>query len=207
MMLLTMRTFSFILLLFVFAGCRAPQTSISADTYSGRTYYHLLFTLTPHNSSLVVPPAYKDPITRTNDISTFDAGGIFEIFIRASEFPVPSPGCNGGWIILRMPDTSYDDSGLAAKVATKREIWNRLEKMYTSGSGSVEVAIELNPYVRVLDDAIPKVELLYCNVFFRQAFGTYVPYVGPLKLADKTPEPRVIWNPDAVDRDRSSLSR
>jgi hypothetical protein len=183
----SMRTFPFILLLFVFAGCRAPQTNISGDAYSGRTYYHLLFKLTPQNSSLTVPPAYKDPIIRTNDISSFDVGGIFEIFIRATEFPVPSPGCNGGWIILRMPDTSYGDSGLAAKVATKRELWNRLQNMYDSGKGSVEVVIELNPYVRVLDDAIPKVELLYCNVFFRQAYGAYVPYVGPLRLADSRP--------------------
>jgi hypothetical protein len=184
-----MRRLICISLLLVLATCRAEQTNISRDIVSGRTYYHLLFPLTPTNSSLVVPPGYKDPIYRTEDTATFDGSGLFEVYIRASEFPLPAPGCNGGWIILRMPATGYDASDIDTKVAAKRELWDRLQKMYTSKSGSIEVVIELNPYVRVVDAPASKLELEYCNVFFRQAYGGYVPYVGPLKSANKPMQP------------------
>jgi hypothetical protein len=89
-----------------------------------------------------------------------------------------------------MAATTYDQSDIDAKVAAKREVWNRLQQMYTTKTGSVDVAIELNPYFRVIDAATPKLELEYCNVFFRQAHGAYVPYVGPLKLdSDKKLSP------------------
>ena len=152
---------------------------------AGRTYYHLLFTLTPTNSTLTVPPSCKNPMYRTEDVATFDSSGLFEVYIRASDFPVPAPGCNGGWIILRMPATFSDASDIDTMVAVKKELWDRLQKMYTSKRGSVEVVIELNPYVRVVDAPTSKLELEYCNVFFRQAYGAYVPYVGPLRLANK----------------------
>jgi hypothetical protein len=182
--MLAMRRLICISLMFVFANSRAEQTNIFQDVVAGRTYYHLLFTLTPTNSSLTVPPSCKNAMYRTEDVATFDPSGLFEVYIRASDFPVPAPNCYGGWIILRMPATGCDASEIDTKVAAKKELWDRLQKMHTSKSGSVEVVIELNPYVRVVDAATPKLELEYCNVFFRQAYGAYVPYAGPLRLAN-----------------------
>src|ERR1700722_7759159 len=100
-----MRWLICILILFTFAICRAEPAKISQDTFSGRTYYHLLFALTPSNSSLTASPAYTNLDNRINQVSTFDDYGFFEVFIKTSDFPVPSPGCNGGWIILRMIGT------------------------------------------------------------------------------------------------------
>jgi len=169
------------LLLLSASACRAEDTRIFQNTVSGRTFYHLLFKLTPTNSSLTVPSSYKNPLYRTEDVSTFDPSGLFEIYIRASDFPVPSPGCNGGWIILRMGSTDSADPDSRAKTEAKKALWQSLQAMYTSKRGSIEVVIELNPYVRVIDPVIPKLELDYCNVFFRQAFGAYIPYASPLK--------------------------
>jgi hypothetical protein len=148
---------------------------------SGKTFYHLLFKLTPTNSSITVPSGYKNPNYRTEDVSSFDPSGLFEIYIRASDFPLPSPGCEGGWIILRMGSTNSAERDSRSKIDAKKALWQSLQAMYESEKGSVEVVIELNPYVRVINPVIPKLELEYCNVFFRQAFGAYVPYVGPLK--------------------------
>jgi hypothetical protein len=174
-------------MLFVFTVGRAEPAKISQDTFSGRTYYHLMFTLTATNSSFIAPSAYTNLDNRIDQVSTFDVNGFFEIFIKASDFPVPSSGCNGGWIILRMTGTWDDDPYADEKVEAKRELWKRLQKMYASGTDSVDVAIQLNPYVHVIDPSGPKLELDYCNIFFRQAYGEYIPYVGALKSTNNFP--------------------
>jgi hypothetical protein len=182
-----MRRLICLLVLSVVVVCRAESTIISKDVASGRTYYHLLFTLTPTNSSLVVPIAYTNECYRIERTAACDDYGGFEVYIRASSFPVPTPGCNGGWIILRMGETDYGGSYADDKIDAKKELWKRLQKMYETGTGAVDVVIELNPYVRVNDASVPKLELEYCNVFFRQAYGEYIPYVGALKLTNNFP--------------------
>lgn len=182
-----MRRLICLLILLVSAICRAEPAKIFEDTISGRTYYHLLFTLTPTNSSLTIPSAYTNLYSRIDTLGRFDESGIFEVFIKASYFPVPSPGCNGGWIILRMTATDYDDPYSDEKIGAKRDLWNRLQKMFNTGTDSVEVAIELNPYVHVIDPSGPKLELDYCNVFFREAHREYIPYVGALKHTNDFP--------------------
>jgi hypothetical protein len=167
-------------MLFICAVGHAGPPDISQDTFSGRTYFHLLFKLTPTNSSLRVPSDYINSNFRPEKIAYFDDSGLFEVFIKASDFPVPSPGCDGGWIVLRMASTPADDSYADEKIEAKRKLWDHLQKMYEAGTGSADVAIELNPYVRVIDASVPKLELEYCNVFFRQAHGEYIPYVGAL---------------------------
>src|SRR4051812_5816858 len=190
--MLGMRKLICISLLFVFGRCYAEQTNIFQNVVSGRTYYHIQFTLTPTNSSISRPPGYEDLKFRHTDAETFDPSGLFEAYIRASAFPVSAPGCDGGWIILRMAATPSNVSDVDTKIAAKKQLWDRLQKMQASGSGSINVVIELNPYVRVLDASLPKLELDYCNVFFRQAYGAYVPYTGPLREANKSlhPKPR-----------------
>jgi hypothetical protein len=111
---------------------------------------------------------------------------MFEVFIRANDFPIPSSGCGGGWIILRMPSTAQGEEDAKKKIEEKKALWVSLQTIYVSNSGKQSVVVELNPYVRVLDPAGPKLELQYCNVFFRHAHGSYVPYVGPIKAATET---------------------
>jgi hypothetical protein len=189
-----MRWLVCILMLFTLAVCRAEPAKIFQDPFSGRTYYHLAFTLTSTNSSLTISSDYTNWY-RPDTVGTFDDDGGFEVFIKAPDFPVPSPGCNGGWIILRMPGTRNDDPYADEKVQAKRQLWNRLQKMYETGTDSVDVIIELNPYVHVVDPSGPRLELDCCNVFFRQAYGAYIPYIGALNHTNDYPVEKLptIW--------------
>jgi len=80
-----------------------------------------------------------------------------------------------------MGSTNSAERDSRLKIDAKKALWQSLQAMYESEKDSVEVVIELNPYVRVINPVILKLELEYCNVFFRQAFGAYISYVGPLK--------------------------
>jgi hypothetical protein len=172
------------IILVIVALARAGQAQISQSQAGGHTFYHIVFTLTSSNSTLVVPPSLRDPQWRPESVSTFGEGGLFEVFIHAHDFPIAAPNCRSGWIILRMASTSMNDVDATQKIQEKRSLWNRLQRMYSEKSGFQEVVIELNPYIHVIDPTIPKMELQYCNVFFRQAHGAYVPYPGPLKTAN-----------------------
>jgi len=59
-------------------------------------------------------------------------------------------------------------------------LYNRIKEMKESGRGSVDVVIELNPYVRVKSKNPLELELTNRNVFFRSAHGRYIDYVGQL---------------------------
>jgi hypothetical protein len=176
-----MKAFFSVVVLLSFAAVGAEPSRIFQSTAGGHTFYHIEFTLTANNSTLTVPTNFQDSQWRPESVSEIDDGGMFEVFIRSCDFQVPSPGCNGGWIILRMPRTWGDYEGAKAKMAEKQALFENLKRIYSSKSGSQKVVIELNPYIRVLDPAGPKLELEYCNVFFRHAYGYYVSYVGPIK--------------------------
>jgi hypothetical protein len=163
------------------------QAQISQSQSGGHIYYHIVFALTSSNSTIEVPTSLQNPQTRPESISAFGEGGLFEVFIHAPDFPVSAPDCNSGWIVLRMPSTSTEVTNAAQKITEKKILWDRLQKMYSQKSGTVDVVIELNPYIHVTDPTVPKVELEFCNVFFRQAYGAYVPYLGPIKTSDKSP--------------------
>ncbi len=170
-----------IALFFTLTDVQAEPCKIFESATGGHTFYYIEFALTSSNSSTIVPPNYQNSQWRPETNSVFGEGGMFEVFIRAADFPIPAPRCNGDWIILRMPSTQEPDEEVSEKIAAKKALWKNLQQIYASKSGSQKVVIELDPYIRVLDSTGPKLELEYCNVFFRHAYGSYVPYVGPLK--------------------------
>ena len=144
-------------------------------------YYHMQFTLTPENCELTIPISERHPIYTESNTYTFAEGGQFEVFVRKSDFPIPSPGIHSKFLILRMPWTapSYADS--ENYIRAKGILFDRIRKMKTKGKGSVEIIIELNPYITVRKKNPLKIELSGRNIFFRQAYGRYINYVGALK--------------------------
>ncbi|GFR70996.1 hypothetical protein ElyMa_003801300 [Elysia marginata] len=80
-----------------------------------------------------------------------------------------------------MPWTSPDNPDAHRHIAAKRALFEKIQTMKSEGKGSVEVTIELNPYVTVLKRNPLALELSGRNVFFRQAKGQYIDYVNPLK--------------------------
>src|SRR5665213_31967 len=174
-------------LFLTFTAIGAEPTKIFKSTIGEQTFYHIKFTLTSSNSTFVVAPDYQNSQWRSETNSVFRNDGMFEVFIRAEQFPIPAPHCNGGWIILRMPSTQESGEEAELKIAAKKALWENLKQIYTTKSGGLEVVIDLNPYIRVLDPIEPKLELEYCNVFFRHAHDSYVSYVGPLKAVPEVP--------------------
>lgn len=154
----------------------------------GHQFYHLRYLLTPGNCELTLPHDQRPPRYGDSNASTFEQGGQFEVFIPASAFPVAveTPDNKPGFLILRMPYTAPDDQDAARKIAGKRSLFDRIQRMKREGKESVEVVIELPlNQVEVLEKHPLKVKMSGINLSFRQAFGRYIGYTGPLKEEDK----------------------
>ncbi|MCF7887676.1 MAG: hypothetical protein K9L76_00200 [Candidatus Omnitrophica bacterium] len=188
-----------IIVLFNISFLHAEDIQIHKTTTNGMVYYHIKYILTPENTLLSNDPKvvaalglkrnaenYRKDILDEQSVN-FKKYGQFEIFIPAKRFP-----CKGshksGYIILRMPqtlvDNEYSDHSKDPKrydyVAEKQALYNRIKAMKESGEGSVEVIVELNPYVEVKSKNPLKLELTQPNVFFRTAYGRYIDHVGSL---------------------------
>jgi hypothetical protein len=151
-----------------------------------RKYYHVRFDLTPENCELSVPLTERMPRYSDSNTYEFTSWGQFEVFVRRTAFPVPAPHTNREFLILRMPAT---DPGSHPKgkrlLARKRDLFDAILRMKTENAGRVEVIVELNPFMRVVSHDPLRVELTGRNIFFRQAYGQYIDYMGPLRSEDR----------------------
>lgn len=154
-----------LLLVTMFAfGCNAKVPSISVSTSNGHDYYHIMYTLSSENI-LKISELTKNEFTLN--------GGQFELEVERSQFPIAAPKCKGN-IIVRMPWTNGSQKNSSLYIFEKYELYNSLWRVY-KGEGSVDVVIELNPYVNVTGKSY---FLTQCNVFFRQADGRYISELG-----------------------------
>lgn len=151
-----------------------PTPAVIVDT-SGKTTRYLV----------EVPLRFEDLVVdgelmQREMAYTFVDGGQFEIYVKPSAIPVPSPGCTEA-IIVRMPWSPPDAPWATAAVEAKRELWKRIDALVQRRAGEVTVAIQLDPYVEVAPDDPTKVSLTRCNVFFRHAGEAYayVDHVRP----------------------------
>jgi len=136
-------------------------------------YYHIEYILTADNFILD-----KEDTIRDN--------GFFQILIDKKEFPIPAPHCRKR-IILRMPSSSTYLATPAEKVLSERSIqlktalFNKVKEVAAGKLKELKVVIELNPYVKVVTENPLKLELDYCNVFFRTQWNFYVDNLEPLQ--------------------------
>ena len=144
------------------------------------SYYHVVLALQPDMFELIVPVSKRQPKYTQSNGYEFTDEGQFEIFLWRDRIPVSAPTCRK-YLILRTPATMPSSHGAVNKIAKKRELFEAIRNLKTSSSGSMNVVVELNPYVYVVRTAPLKLELTGCNVFFRQSKGEYVDYVGPLE--------------------------
>ncbi len=138
-------------------------------------YYHIKFTLTPDNTLLELKGYDKYGISKYEF-----SDGLFEIFIPKDKFPIPALNCKQ-YIILRMPMTLGEISQKGKYIAEKKSLFDRIKKMKETKTGNIDVVIELNPYIIVKNKNPLIVELEGCNVFFREAGGRYIDYVGQMQ--------------------------
>ncbi|AMO55517.1 hypothetical protein [Endozoicomonas montiporae] len=123
---------------------QALEIKVNPGKYS--VYYHFEYELRPDHYEI-------------NKKYGFNDGGQFEVFVPKKYFPIPAPNCNKN-IIIRMPYSNKED--------TKRALYEKLLQ-----NKAVTVTLEANPYVDVLQEKPLKLQLQYCNVFFRQRDGDY----------------------------------
>lgn len=138
-------------LLSFFIGCSlvAPLVfqNITVNPGKYNDYYHMRYELIPGQYSM-------------NLEYGFNQGGQFEVLVPKEYFPITAPECNSN-IIIRMP---YSENG-----SKKRNLYDKL----LTAEKPVLVILELNPYVKVLEEEPLKVELQFCNVFFRHKNKDY----------------------------------
>ena len=189
---------SLLIVFLIYSFAFAEDIQIYTSTTKGMTYYHIKYILTPENTLLPNDPKvvvefglkrnaenYRKEIIDEQSIN-FKGYGQFEIFIPVEEFLFAHH--KSGYVIVRMPQTlgdneysthSKDTKGYDC-VVEKQALYNRIKEMKESGKGSVDVVIELNPYVRVKSKNPLELELTNRNVFFRSAHGRYIDYVRQL---------------------------
>ncbi|MCG2713761.1 MAG: hypothetical protein L6308_02810 [Candidatus Omnitrophica bacterium] len=153
----------------------------AADVYIAKgkywDYYHIKFTLTPKNILLVLKGYDKYGPSKYE----FE-DGMFQVFIPKDKFPISAPNCKE-YIILRMLMT-IGDLNKDKFIAEKKVIFNKIKEMKESGKGQVEVIIQLNNSdadIQIKSKDPLALELEGCNVWFRDAHGRYIDYVGELK--------------------------
>lgn len=161
-------------------GSTALAQGDGADVYITKgkywDYYHIKFTLTPENTLLMLKGYDKYGPSKYE----FE-DGMFQVFIPKDKFPIPAPNCKE-YIILRMPMT-ISDSNKDKFVAEKKVIFDKIKEMKESGKGQVEVVIQLNNSdadIKIKSKDPLALELEGCNVWFREAHGRYIDYVGEL---------------------------
>jgi hypothetical protein len=141
-------------------------------------FYHLEFQLTPENTVLPdddklilngysrSPRNYRFGILDEKS-SNFKCGQ-FSVFIPVGLFPLSKE--KGGFMKLRMAQTLACEGRANKLIKEKQDLFFRIKEMVKSGSGIVEVVVEL-----------PPPGYLKRNIDFRSAKGKYIDYVGQLK--------------------------
>ena len=168
----------------------AINTTLGKDGVE-RSYYHLKYTLTRENSTLVTPKewlqchycvVWQEPINPKgcyHNRCYWDGSGNFIVYIKKDVFPIPS-GCNSDWLKLEMkPNRSgrvYETSeaALSHALESKRQLWLQIVELHEGRLEQLEVVLELNPYVSVLSDSPLLLKLNHCNLYFRTADNKYI---------------------------------
>ena len=135
--------------------CTSDGTIKSVAGPSKSTLYLLCIPLSTSNV------AFNDPRT----LESFADGGQFQVILQPSTLPVSTLGCSG--IIARMAWTDPASDGAPADIAAKKGIFDAIGQLKSNPTAQLNVPIELNPYVKVVQNDPLQLQLTECNVFFR----------------------------------------
>ena len=159
----------------------SKSSDVIVNTTNGRDYYHLELTLAKEDFTMTWPKEWFDPQwpeSTSGECKFTDESGGFIIFIKKSAVPVPSPNCKSDWLRVTMNGRSDSEED----VQTKRELWDRLLAVKAGKIAETPVVLELNPYVTVLNEKPLILELDYCNLYFRTAWGAYIGNTVPVHM-------------------------
>ncbi|MCC3860499.1 hypothetical protein [Pseudemcibacter aquimaris] len=140
-----MDLFSYFLGFILVVPTALQEITVNSGKYAD--YFHMHYELVPGQYSI-------------NLDYGFNQGGQFEVLVPKEYFPIPAPECNKN-IIIRMPFSVNENR--------KKVLYDNLLR----ATEKTTVTLELNPYVNVINEESLKLELQYCNVFFRHKNGDY----------------------------------
>jgi hypothetical protein len=174
------------------------NTTVGKDGVE-RKYYHLEYTLTRENSTLVTPKEWlqcKYAILSGEPINPkgcwcrephWNGRGSFVIYLKKDVFPIPAY-CNSDWLLLKMnanrSPSVYEscEAVLEHALQTKRDLWRQITSLHEGKIEELEVVLELNPYVTVLSETPLQLKLDQCNLYFRTANNVYVDHLNKVHI-------------------------
>lgn len=169
-----------------------------------RTYYHLRYTLTEKNTSLVTPEewlqchyskVWGEPINPEGcwcNKPYWVGDGAFVIYLKKDVFPIFSD-CNSDWLKLKMnPNRSErvyqtSEATLEDALVSKRDLWLQITDLHEGRLQQLEVVLELNPYVTVLSETPLLLKLDHCNLYFRTADNIYINHLKAIQVNESQP--------------------
>ena len=141
----------------------------------------LPFDLTPENFELSVPGIDRTQADGWAGGWAFREGGQFDVLIKREHFPLQVPeSCCNSYLILTMPYTNPRLEGAAEKIAKKRALFDRIERLRGAKEGKLRVVIDVTWYAKVDSEAPLKVSLKDRQIYFRHFDGRYVPHAKAL---------------------------
>lgn len=139
--------------------CASNSEKITVHHGKYSDYYHIKYTLIKNNFLMSKTPMLDN--------------GQFEIYLSKDTFPVSANNCQGP-LILRMPSTLSDSPGYSESIQKKKSVYDEIKNIDENKKESLDVFIELNPYVIIKSKKPLTLELENCNVFFRTKNYHYV---------------------------------
>lgn len=154
-------TFTFIGIFILISVKSYADNDASISIHHGKysDYYHIKYKLTKNNFIMGKEPIYDN--------------GQFEIFVNKQDFPIPANNCKDK-LILRMPATLSDSNNHEKSIKRKISLYKAIKNVYEGDKESIDVIIELNPYVQVKSRRPLELELGNCNIFFRTKNNSYI---------------------------------
>lgn len=136
------------------------------------------FELTPDNFVTDVPSLRRpqaDGADASKSLWRFREGGQFDVFIKREWFPIQLPeSCCNAYLILTMPYTNPRLEGGKDKIAAKRRLFDRIEKLSKADRGGIKVVVDLTAYAEVVSRKPLKIRLKDIQIYFRHSDGAYV---------------------------------
>ena len=160
---------------------RVFGAAISVVSDSKGDHRFLNFKLTPDNTVLdlkqdAVPEFFTRFFKKGGSTDFFD--GAFLVKVPRKKFPILSVN-SSQYVSIIMPATDRDNSQKDKFIAEKKAVFDRIVNMVKSGSGEVEVIIDLNKGVLINDEDPTRLKIDGTEVYLRDINGRYINHSGP----------------------------
>lgn len=158
----------------------SSRATISVISDNKGEYRFLNLKLTPDNTVLILKPDLLPDFLSVffKKGSKYDfLNGSFVINIPRRKFPIPSIN-NTQYISVIMPETDIYNPNKDKFIAEKKALFESIINMVNSGTGEVEIVIDLNRSVLIKDNDPSLLKIDGARVYFRDVNGRYINHSG-----------------------------